>query len=138
MRQYIDKLKKIGKELAEEFGPLNLFAFSEREDLKDKWDVLISVSPIPKDVKVFQNNLIKRFQKELLPPELIKISRFVFLEPNHPVVQHMNMFAHVENSDVEIRNSSINNVKIGHAIVISSIRDSDKIIVPKKDKNHKA
>lgn len=134
MRQYIDKLKKIGRELTKEFGPLNLFAFSEREDLNDKWDVLISVSPIPTNVKEFINDLIKRFQKELLPSELVQISRFVFLEPNHPVVQHMNMFAHVENSDIEIRNSSINNVKIRHAIVISSTRDSDKNKGPKKTK----
>jgi len=126
MRQYIDKLKKIGRELTEEYGPLNLFAFSEREDLKDKWDVLISVSPIPKDVKEFINKLIKRFQNDLLPSELVQISRFVFLEPNHPVVKHMNMFAHVENADIEIKNSSINNIKIRHAIVISSTRDSDK------------
>jgi hypothetical protein len=136
MRQYIDKLKKIGRELTKEYGPLNLFAFSEREDLNDKWDVLISVSPIPKNVKEFINDLIKRFQKELLPSELVQISRFVFLEPNHPVVQHMNMFAHVENSDIEIRNSSINNVKIWHAIVLSSTRDSDKNKGPKKQNKH--
>ena len=136
MRQYIDKLKKIGRELTKEYGPLNLFAFSEREDLNDKWDVLISVSPIPKNVKEFINDLIKRFQKELLPSELVQISWFVFLEPNHPVVQHMNMFAHVENSDIEIRNSSINNVKIWHAIVLSSTRDSDKNKGPKKQNKH--
>lgn len=126
MKQYIDKFKSIGKEMSEEFGPLNLFALTEREDLKDKWDVLISISPPPKDQKDFLNILIKKFQKELSPSELIRISRFVYLEPNHPVVQYMNMFAHVENGDVEIKNSSINNIRIGHALVISSIRDADK------------
>ena len=126
MKQYIDKIKLIERELTAEFGRLNLFALSEREDLKDKWDVLISLSIHSDKKKELINNVITKFRDNLDPDELIQISRFVYLEPNHPVVQYFNMFASVENSDVEIKNSSINNVRIGHAIVISSFRSVDK------------
>jgi hypothetical protein len=116
----IDPIKEIAKEITEEYGRLNLFALYEREDLKDKWDVLISVS-IPKEKKnELINKVITKFRIKLQPSDLIKISRFVFLEPNYTLVQNINLFTQTENSDIEIRNSTINNVRIGHAIVISS------------------
>jgi hypothetical protein len=116
----IAPIKEIARELSEEYGRLNLFALSEREDLKDKWDVLISVA-IPSEKKnELINKVITKFRTKLQPSELIKISRFVYLEPNHAVVQNINYFTQVENSDIEIRNGTINNVRIGHAIVISS------------------
>jgi hypothetical protein len=116
----IAPIKEIAKELTEEYGRLNLFALYEREDLKDKWDVLISVS-IPKEKKnELINKVITKFRTKLQPSDLVQISRFVFLEPNHTLVQNINFFTQTENSDIEIRNGTINNVRIGHAIVISS------------------
>lgn len=40
----INIIKEIEKEITVKYGKLNLFALLEREDLKDKWDVLISVA----------------------------------------------------------------------------------------------
>jgi hypothetical protein len=116
----IAPIKEIARELSEEYGRLNLFALSEREDLKDKWDVLISVSIPSEKKKELINKVITKFRTKLQPSELIQISRFVFLEPNHAFVQNINYFTQVENSDIEIRNGTINNIRIGHAIVISS------------------
>jgi hypothetical protein len=116
----IAPIKEIAKELSEEYGRLNLFALSEREDLKDKWDVLISVSIPSEKKKELINKVRTKFRTKLQPSELIQISRFVFLEPNHAFVQNINYFTQVENSDIEIRNGTINNVRIAHAIVISS------------------
>lgn len=122
MKQYIEKIKQIERALNKDYGRLNLFALAERDDLKDKWDVLVSISEAVANKKDVLNNVIIKFREKLKPSEFIQISRFVFLEPEHPFVQSINFLAQVENSDVEITNSMINNIKIGHVIVISSFR----------------
>jgi hypothetical protein len=101
-------------------GTFNLFALFEREDVKDKWDILISMT-MPEDKR---NEIIKSIHAELLkvlPNEvIINISRIVFLEPLSPMVQNLNMFANVIHGNVEIKDSMINNLKIKHALLISS------------------
>jgi hypothetical protein len=110
----------IADELTEEYGRLNLFALSEREDLKDKWGVLISVS-IPSEKKnELIDKVITKFRTKLQPSELIQISRFVYLEPDQASVKVFNSLIQCNNSHIEIVNNTINNVRIGHAIVISS------------------
>lgn len=122
MKQHIAIIRQIERDLTNEYGRLNLFALAERDDLKDKWDVLISISESIVNKKDLLNNVISRFRNSLNPADFIQISRFVYLEPNHPFVQSINMLAQVENGDVEISNSMINNIRIGHVIVFSSFR----------------
>lgn len=122
MRDYIDIIIEVEKRMSNELGKFNLFALFERDDIKDKWDVLISMS-----ISVNRKNeIIKKIHAEFLkelPNEVIfKISRFVFLEPSNPIVQNLNMMAHVQHGNVEIRDSMINNLKIKHALIISSQR----------------
>lgn len=122
MKQYISIIKQIERELTLKYGRLNLFGLFEREDLKDKWDVIISVN-IPLDLKnELLNEVITKFRMKLKPSAIIQISRFIYLEPNHEFVLNINGAAHIENSDVEISNSTFNNVHIRHAIVLSSLR----------------
>ena len=123
MKEFINIIKEIEKELSVIYGRLNLFGLFERDDLKGKWDVLISVN-IPIDKK---NELLKivinLFNSKLNSSALIQISRFIYLEPNHEFVLNINMFANVENSDLEMRNCTINNIQIGHAIILSSNKE---------------
>jgi hypothetical protein len=122
MKQYITIIKQIERELTLKYGRLNLFGLFEREDLKNKWDVIISVN-IPLDTKnVFLNEVITKFRMKLKPSAIIQISRFIYLEPNHEFVLNINGATQIENSDVEISNSTFINVHIRHAIVLSSFR----------------
>jgi len=122
MKQYITIIKQIERELTLKYGRLNLFGLFEREDLKNKWDVIISVN-IPLDTKnVFLNEVITKFRMKLKPSAIIQISRFIYLEPNHEFVLNINGATQIENSDVEISNSTFSNVHIRHAIVLSSFR----------------
>lgn len=122
MRDYIAKITDVEKKMSKELGKFNLFALFERDDIEGKWDVLISMS-ISASRK---NEIVKRvhaeFIKELPKDVIIDISRFVFLEPIHPIVQNLNMVAHVQHGNMEIRDSMFNNLFIRHAIIISSQR----------------
>ena len=116
----ISIIKEIEKEITVKYGKLNLFALLEREDLKDKWDVLISVAISLDKKNELLNDIINKFKSKLQPLELLQISRFIYLEPSHGFVLNINRVAQIENSEVEIKNSTFNNVQIGHAIIISS------------------
>lgn len=122
MKDYIIKIIDVEKRMSDELGKFNLFALFERDDVKDKWDVLISMS-----ISVSKKNeVVKKIHAEflkVLPNEVIfNISRFVFLEPSNPIVQNLNMMAHVQHGNFEVSNSMINNLKINHAFVITSQR----------------
>ena len=73
-----------------------------------------------------KNEIVKRvhseFIKELPKDVIIDISRFVFLEPTHPIVKNLNMVAHVQHGNMEIKDPMFNNLFIRHAIIISSQR----------------
>lgn len=122
MRENVEKIIEVEKKISQENGKFNLFALFEREDIKDKWDVLIS-----KNISVNKKNeLISKIHKEFIksfPKEVIfKFSRFVYLEPTSPIVQNINMMIHTEHTNTEITDSTINNFRIKHAYVITSQR----------------
>ena len=122
MKDYIKKIIEVEKRMSDELGKFNLFALFEREDVKDKWDVLISMSISAKHKNEIVKKIHAEFVKDLPSEAIMKISRFVFLEQSNPIVQNLNMMAHCVHSNMEIRNSMINNLNIIHAIVITSQR----------------
>ena len=120
MKNYLKKIIEVEEKMAIELGEFNLFALFEREDIKDKWDIIISINiPISK-----KNEIIKKIHLELkanLPESIMfKFSRFVFLEPSNPFVQNINMLVRNKHNDAEFRDCSVNNIKIMHAYIISS------------------
>lgn len=122
MKEYKGIIREICQALTEEYGKFNLFALLEREDLKGKWDVLISIKLAPEKKNLLIKAIIEKFKSGLDPAVLITISRFVYLKPNHPFVVGINTAIQIENSDTEIVNSRFNNVFISHAFVFSSSR----------------
>lgn len=127
MREYIEKIKEVEINLSKELGEFNLFGLLEREDIIDKWDILVSLTLTKdKNHNKQKNAIIKKLHEELiknLPNSIFfKFSRIVFLEPNNPFVQNINMLASVQHSDMEIKDSTINNLRIKHAYIISSKR----------------
>ncbi len=120
MKEYINKIISIEKSLSIELGKFNLFALFEREDINDKWDILISMDiPLNKKNEVIER-IHNEFLKELPNNFIINISRIVFLETINPIVQNLNNIANVEHGIIEIKDLIINNLKIKNALIISS------------------
>ncbi|WP_417871978.1 hypothetical protein [Winogradskyella sp.] len=128
MREYIEKIKEVEISLSKELGEFNLFGLLEREDIIDKWDILVSLTlSKDKNHNKQKNSIIKKLHEELiknLPNSIFfKFSRIVFLEPSNPFVLNINMLANVQHGDIEIKDSTINNLRIKHAYIISSKRE---------------
>jgi len=126
MKDYINKIISIEKSLSIELGKFNLFALFEREDINDKWDILISIDiPLSKKNEVIER-IHNEFLKELPNNFIINISRIVFLETINPIVQNLNSIANVEHGFIEIKDLIINNLKIKNALIISSQKIAKK------------
>jgi hypothetical protein len=124
MKEYIEKIREVELSLSEKFGDFNLFVLLEREDVKNKWDILFSIT-LSKD-KSEKNKIIKflhNLLRENLPKKiLLKFSRIVYLEPNNGFVQNLNMMINVQHGSAELKDVNINNMIIKHAHIISSKR----------------
>lgn len=122
MNSFIDKILEVEKKVSNEIGEFNLFGLFEREDLKDRYDVVLSL-----DLKKMNKNdlftiIHSEFRKILSNEQLVKFSRFVYLKPDDPFVLTLNMAMGVEHGSVEIKNSNFNNIPIKHAFLFSSKR----------------
>jgi hypothetical protein len=70
MKEYIDKIIEVEKKVSEELGEFNLFVLFEREDIKDRWDILISM-PFSEEMK---NEIITKFTRNYLKYCLMRLS----------------------------------------------------------------
>lgn len=127
MRDYIEKIREVEIKLSKDLGEFNLFGIFEREDIIDKWDILVSITYTKENnYNEQKNNIIKNLHQELtktLPNSIIfKFSRIVFLEPSNAFVKNINNLVNVQHSNIEIKDSTINNLRIKHAYIISSKR----------------
>tara|TARA_Y100000815_G_C13275647_1_gene474829 strand:+ start:597 stop:986 length:390 start_codon:yes stop_codon:yes gene_type:complete len=120
MRNFINKILDVEKIVSKKYGSFNLFALFERDDLKDRYDIVISL-----DLKERRKNEIfqaihEELSKILDDNEMTKFSRFVYLSPTDPFVLNINMAANIEHSSMEINNTTFNSVKISHAFILTS------------------
>lgn len=123
MNEYSKEIIEIGKDISITFKTLNLFGIFEREDIQNKWDVIIS-TPLGKLKKnTILEKVVTFFNKRIPQEGLLKISRFIYLEPEHPFVLNINRVAKVNiPATLDLNNSTLNNVFIKHALIFSSKR----------------
>jgi hypothetical protein len=133
MRDYDNIITKIGNRIADKYGKLNLFGLFERDDLKNKWDVLISVQIPLKNKSKLIEELIKEFKDNLPHRCILQISRFIFLKSDNKFVLNINSQVKLEESVVELNNCQNNNVNIQHAIIYES--NNYKTILKPPQKN---
>lgn len=127
MKNFTQKILDVEKKFSAKWGAFNLFALFEREDIKDKFDLVLSIDLKGKAENQIFKELHSEFKNVLSDNELTNFSRFIFLEPSNPVVIGINTMFNVEHSDVNIRNCSFGNMKIHHAIVFASQRLAEKV-----------
>lgn len=119
MKTIIKKLLLIEKELSKSHGDFYLFALSLREDVEDRWDLIISADWIKEAEQVAViREIASILNKKLSKDEIIKLSRVVVLEPNNPFLLALTKTFGGEN--IEISNSYINGIKIEHIHLIKS------------------
>ena len=110
---------RLESEIAKEKGDFTLFALFLREDLPDRWDLIIS-APWAVDRKNAIKYLVKKIQMTLGAAILTDLSRIVLANPDEPAVANLNRAIHIEHGNVEMRDTNVFGLPVKHAFIITS------------------
>ena len=122
MKTVIDALLVVERALSSEKGPFTLFALFLREEALEKWDLVVSAPWIEKDKRSALRLLADRLQESLSASDVLSISRIVLLDPSDAGVELINRTVRVEDSTVEVKNSTFFGQQIRHAHIFASKR----------------
>lgn len=114
------KFAKLESDVSAARGDFALFALFLREDLPDRWDLMISAPWATADRKAALDYLIGKIKSDLGPADLTMLSRIVFIDPEDISVQNLNKAINVEHGAVEVRDSNFFGLPIKRAFIITS------------------
>ena len=124
-----ENFRRLESEIASKKGDFALFALFLREDVPDRWDLIVSAPWASADKKAALDYLVGKIKSDLPPENLTSLSRIVFFDPHEPQVEALNKAFHVEHEVVEVRDSNFFGLPIKHAFIITSKRKD--IAVPR-------
>ncbi|HSW86599.1 MAG TPA: hypothetical protein VLG49_03765 [Rhabdochlamydiaceae bacterium] len=105
MKDILERLKTVLKELEQEYGEISLFALFLREEAFGKWDLLISASWLDSRALDSYEKVAKKVQKCLNETEIVQLARIVILDINDPgVVFLQDLYSVPNGSFVEVSN----------------------------------
>ena len=124
MKQTIEKLASLERDITSEKGEFSLFALFLREDADDTWDLLASAPWLEVDKRESLEYLVNQLRSRLDTQELLSLSRIVVLEEGNPVLEAIHKRIKVRHGMVEVRDSISFGVPIKHAYIITSEREN--------------
>jgi|SRR5262245_14836687 len=124
MKQMIEKLASLERDIASEKGEFSLFALFLREDTDDTWDLLASAPRLETDKRESLEYLVNQLRSRLDTQELLSLSRIVLLEKDNPLLETIHKAIKVRHGMVELGDSISFGVPIKHAYIITSAREN--------------
>ena len=124
MKQIIEKLASLERDIASEKGEFSLFALFLREDADDKWDLLASAPWLEANNRKSLDYLVNQLRARLDTQELLSLSMIVLLEKDNPVLEAIHKEVRVRQGMAEVRDSISFGVPIKHAYIITSAREN--------------
>lgn len=97
MNEIIGKLKQLIKNLEKEQGPLLICALFLREDMLEKWDIIISASWLNSAEMQSYKIISSKLRESLSDSELVQISRIVIIDTDDPVVSYLQGLETISN-----------------------------------------
>jgi hypothetical protein len=119
---FMDKLVALEKAIAAEKGAFVLFAVVQREDVPDRWDLLLSAPWFgPKEAETL-DFFVHRLRTTLTPQELVQISRIILFPPNDPRVHEIRQLLGqpVAHGHVERSMWSLAGMPVRHAHIVTA------------------
>jgi len=123
MKEQVEKLRKVEKNLSESKGQFELFGLFLREDSPEKWDLLISADWARHNKKASINIIIEEIRKVLTDQELLMLSRLIILNKDDAALKAIHQAMRVEHGLAEISDSNFFGLAIKHAYLITSQRE---------------
>jgi hypothetical protein len=124
MKQIIEKLASLERDIASEKGEFSLFALFLREDTDDKWDLLASAPWLDANKRESLDYIVNQLRARLDTRELLSLSMIVLLEKDNPVLEAIHQEIKVRHGIAEVMDSVFYGVAIKHAYIITSERDN--------------
>ena len=115
----VEHFIKLERDISQKRGAFALFALFEREELPDRWDLVVA-APWVKSQQEGAAYFVEEIQRKLGSAVLNILSRIVFVQPNDAPVRAINAAMRVEHGQAEIRDSDFFGVPIKHAFIITS------------------
>lgn len=122
MNEVVDKFAALEAQIAERKGDFSLFALFLREDVPDRWDLVISAPWVGQKKQEAVDYVIAEIKSRLGSQNLITLSRIVLVDPDDASVRAVNKAFHVEHGRVEVKDSNFFGLPIKHAFIITSKR----------------
>lgn len=117
-----EKFARLESQLSDEKGDFVLFALFLREDVPDRWDLIVSAPWIGEDKQSAVNYLINEIKSKLGGHDLTNLSRIVVIDPYDVAVQNLNRAIQVEHGNFEVRDTNLFGLAIKDAHIITSKR----------------
>lgn len=121
MNQLTDKLKQVERDIANEKGQFNLFALLEREDLTDRWDLVIA-APWARHDEPTLRYIVDTLKRHLEPSEMTVLARIVILPANEDPVRALNDSYSVEHGSIELNDPERFGLPVKYGYIITSRR----------------
>ena len=118
--ELIEKFARLEAEIAQERGDFTFFALFMREDVPDRWDLIVSAPWVGEDKRGAVDYLIGQIKSRLGEERLICLSRIVPVDPEDVAVQSLNRAIQVEHGNVEVNDSNFFGLPIKRAHIITS------------------
>lgn len=124
-REIIERFGWLELELAQERGDFVLFALFTREEVPDRWHLMISAPWLDKDNHRAVNYLVDEIKSKLGVEYLIQLTRIVVLDPDSAKLQDLVRSIAVEHGAVEhgkvrIRDDDFFGVRVEDARIITA------------------
>ena len=120
MNEIVEKFASLEAEIAAKRGDFSLFALFLREDVPDRWDLMVSAPWVGPNKNEAVDYLVSEIKSHLGAEDLVNLSRIVLADANYPPVQALAKAFHVEHGRVEVRDSNLFGLQVRHAFIITS------------------
>ena len=117
-----EKFRDLESRIAEDKGGFALFALFMREDVPDRWDLIVSAPWVGTNKREAVDYFVEQIKSRLGEQDLTSLARIVVVDPEDAAVQSLNRAVQIEHGGVEVRDSNFFGLPIKHAFIITSKR----------------
>ena len=117
-----EKFRDLESRIAEDKGGFALFALFMREDVPDRWDLIVSAPWVGTNKREAVDYFVSQIKSRLAEQDLTSLARIVVVDPEDAAVQALNRAVQIEHGGVEVRDSNFFGLSIKHAFIITSKR----------------
>lgn len=119
-REVIEKFGRLELELAQERGDFVLFALFTREEVPDRWHLMISAPWLDQDEQRAVRYLVDQIKSKLGVEYLIQLTRIIVIDPDNAELQDLARSFGVEHEALRIQDDDFFGLRVRDARIITA------------------